>query len=375
MKYIFDANPVAQNNKSGVGYFNQMLIKALAETSPEDMFVGHYFNFLGQKKPQFLPKAKNISYVQSKLVPTKLINVGRRFGIQLPLELFTKQTANFTIFTSFVAAPTLTKTKKISLIYDLSFIDCPEFVSDKLAKHLTKWVPYTLKKSDLIIVNCKFVKSRIVDHYGYPSNKIVIAPIPPDEHSKPDYSILSKHKLDKSYILFVGTIEPRKNIINLVDGYSRIKPVLRKKYPLVLAGGKGWKDSESLKLIEKLQKEGVNIIQTGYISDGEKAALYDNATVCIQPSLYEGFGMPILEAMSYGKPVVCSDLNVFREVAADAAVYFDTKNPYEIASCLTKVIENPKLQESLAKKSRQYINTYPKWDQIAEDLAQKIKKL
>lgn len=375
MKFIFDANPVAQNNKSGVGYFNQMLIAALSKACSKDVFVGHYFNFLGQKKPLFLPKANNISYIQSTLVPTKLINLARRYGIQFPFELFSKQTADFTIFTSFVAAPTLTKTKKISLIYDLSFIDCPEFVSDKLTRHLTKWVPYTLKKSDLIIVNCKFVKSRIIEYYGYPSNKIVIAPIPPAEHSKPDYSILSKHKLGKSYILFVGTIEPRKNIINLVEGYSRIEPLLRKKYPLVLAGGKGWKDSESLRLIEKMQKDGVEIIQTGYISDGEKAALYEHASVCIQPSVYEGFGMPILEAMSYNKPVVCSDLEVFHEVAADSAMYFDANKSNAITMCLTKVIENPKLQESLAKKSRKYIDKYPKWDQIAEDLAKKFKEL
>ena len=375
MKFIFDANPLAQNKKSGIGYYNQMLISALSLESPEDTFVGHYFNFLGQKKPQFLPRAKNISYAQSKLFPTKLINLGRRFGIQLPLEFFTRQKADITIFTNFVASPTLTKTKKVSLIYDLSYIDCPEFVSDNLTAHLTKWVPYTLRASDLIVVNCEFVKSRIIDFYSYPSDKIVIVPIPPAEHYKPDYSIISKHKLDKSYVLFVGTIEPRKNIINLIKGYSRIEPNLRNKYPLVLAGGKGWKDSESLLLIEELQKKGVKIILTGYISDGEKAALYKNASVCIQPSLYEGFGMPILEAMSYGKPVVCSNLAVFHEVAADAAIYFDAKNPDDIANCLSNVIANPDLQMSLSIKSTKYMKKYPKWEQVAKELYSVFKKL
>ena len=374
MKILFDANPVAQNKKSGIGYFNNMLINALAAYSPEDTFVGHYFNFFGRKHPAHLPNASNISYTQSRLVPTKLINLGRRFGLQLPLEFFTRQKADVTIFTNFVASPTLTKTKKVSLIYDLSFIDCPEFVSDRLATHLTKWVPYTLQSSDLVIVNCEFVKSRIIDHYHYPSEKITVAPIPPAEHVAPDLSVLTKHNLD-SYVLFVGTIEPRKNIINLVRGYSQINPQLRDKYPLVLAGGKGWKDSESLKLIDDLQKKGVNIILTGYITDEEKAALYENASICIQPSLYEGFGMPILEAMSYEKPVVCSDLEVFREVAGNAAEYFDAKDPDQLSACLARVMDSVELQEDLSKKSRDYIQKYPTWQHVAKELHQVFANL
>lgn len=368
MKIIFDANPIFQNKKSGVGYFTNMLIKAMADGSPKDTFIGHSFNFLNRKNFDINTAQKNISFIQSTLIPTKIINIGRRLGFQLPYELFTRHSSDVALFTNFVAMPTIASKKKVSVIYDISFIDVPQYAPERLVSYLKRWVPYTLKSSDLVVVNSSFTKSRIIAHYKYPSNKIAVVPIPPAEHIEPDLSIITKHGLGSPFLLFVGTIEPRKNIINLVKGYSNINSKLREKYTLVLAGGKGWKDAESLDLIRKLQKKGVNIILTGYISDAQKAALYQNAAICVQPSLYEGFGMPILEAMSYGKPIVCSSLAVFYEVAGDAAEYFDADNPDELTLCLERILSDKYSQEKLAKKSKKHIQDYPTWQQVAQNL-------
>lgn len=374
MKILFDANPLAAEKKSGVGYFTLGLIKALSEI-PDNQLVGHYQNFLGRKSAPNIPNLKHTRFVQSRIVPTKLLNILRRVGVQLPYEVFTRQKADITLFTNFVAQPLLSGGKKVTIIYDTAFLDCPEYLPTRLQTYLAKWVPYSISSSDLIVVNSSFTKKRLVHHYSVPAEKIIIAPIPAAEHSKPDATILKTLGLSYPYLLFVGTIEPRKNIANLVSAYADLPVSVRSEYPLVLAGGKGWKDESTLKLVEQLRQEGVRIITTGYVTDSQRSALYDNAYVCVQPSFYEGFGMPILEAMSYGKPVVCSDLEVFKEVAGDAALYMDQTSPESITKALQSVLTEKALYSSLRKKSVARFNSYATWKQVAQDLYEQFKLL
>lgn len=376
MKIVFDANPITQNTKSGVGYFTASLIRALSNNSPEKTrLIGHYFNFLDRKSITGLPQASNISYVHSKLFPTKLLNIGRRLGFQPPIELFSRQSADITLFTNFTAMPTVLGGKRVSIIYDVSYIDCPEYAPDRLVSYLRKWVPYTVRASDLIIVNSEFTKQRLINEYKIDENKVEVIPIPPIEHSTPDNKIHKKQNIDRKYILFVGTIEPRKNIEALLDAYAKLDKNLKGVYALVLAGGKGWKDNGILQQIVDLQNQGLNIIQTGYVTDAEKSALYEKATLCVQPSLYEGFGMPILEAMSYDKPVACSDIAVFREIAGDSASYFEPSSPDSIAKSISKILTDNTLQRKLIQESKKRIENYPTWDKIGRELYDKLVDL
>lgn len=373
-RIIFDANSLVLP-KSGVGYFTHEFVQSLAEVGSEDLqLTGYYFNFLGKKKPLDLPSGQNINYLSTKFFPTKILNVLRRIGIQVPLEFFVPQKADVVLFPNFVSMPTLRKPLRVLTVHDLGFVDHPEFVSAKNGAFLRKWVPRSLQHADIVITISQFSKRRLMQEYGVPEQKIHVVAIPPVKRAAADDKIIKKYKLSSGYLLFVGNIEPRKNIIGLLRAYENLPTELQNNFPLVLAGGKGWNDDEIVAQFELLKNKGLQIVQTGYVTDQEKAALYENATVCVLPSHYEGFGMPILEAMSYGKPVLCSDIPVFHEVADEAGLFFDQNNPKDIAAVISKVLGSSELRKKLSLASKHRIAAYKTWQDVAGDFIELINQ-
>jgi glycosyltransferase involved in cell wall biosynthesis len=374
IKIIFDASPLVMP-KSGVGFFTHSLISELAVNYPEEVqLVGHYFNFMGRRKqPDDLPRYPNITYVESRLFPARIISLLRKFGLQLPYKFFTRQSGDIFLFPNFVSFPGTGKAKRIVIIYDLSYIDCPEYASEKLRKFLKHWAGPSARSADIVLTISEFTKQRIVDVYGISAQKIHVVQIPPRAPAEPDLGIIKRHGLDQNYLLFVGTIEPRKNIIGLLGAYANLSQELRDKHPLVLAGGKGWNDEEIITKLSELKNAGLNIVQTGYISEADKSSLYQNALLCIQPSHYEGFGMPILEAMSFGKPVACSDISVFHEVAGEAALFFNQNEPKSITAVIEQLLLDPNKRAVLSTKSIERIKSYPTWSIVVSDLYERLK--
>ena len=198
----------------------------------------------------------------------------------------------------------------------------------------------------------EFTKQRLLHYFPDLTANIIVTPIPPvpvDTTVNTAFSVnlTTKGIKPKQYILFVSTLEPRKNVQNLVKAYAQLPPEIRNEYALVLVGGKGWKDEEIQQEIATQQAAGMNVIPTGYVTDQEKAALYANASCYVLPSHYEGFGMTPLEAMQWDIPVALSDIPVFREVAEDAAVYFDKDDPENIAATIASLIQDTDLQQKL----------------------------
>lgn len=374
IKIIFDANSLVLP-KSGVGYFTHGFVQALADAYPDEVeLTGHYFNFLGKKQPTGLPREANITYRSTRFFPTKILNLMRRAGLQLPLEAFIHQKSDVVLFPNFVSLPTLRHPCKIVAVHDLSFIDSPEYVSDRNGSFLKKWVPYSVQHADMVITISDFTRSRLMEEYKVPEEKIHVVAIPPVAPAEiVDDAILARHGIDGGYLLFVGNIEPRKNILGLLKAYEKLDPKLSRQYSLVLVGGKGWNDDETLQYLGALVAKGLRIIQTGYVTDAERAALYKKATICIQPSHYEGFGMPILEAMSYGKPVICSNLAVFHEVAGNAALFFDKDSTDEFAASITTVLKDPAKRKAMSSASMQRIASYKTWRMVADDFMLSLK--
>lgn len=362
---FFDANPLL-NNKSGVGHFTERLVSTLSSAYPDELELnGHYFNFLNQHKFSLL-NMPNVSFSHTSLIPQRAVNLLRRAGIFLPLWLFYRKPVDIAIFPNYVVMPTGKKIFSAVVIHDLCFVDHPEYVSTRNCDFLQKVVPRSVKQVDLVVAVSEFTKKRIQDVYKIPADKIYVMYNPPTEHAVPNHDIITRYGL-KDYLLFVSTLEPRKNVGTLLSAYSKLSTKIQKEYPLVLVGGKGWKDEAIVSQMGQLQAKGHNIIWTGYVTDAERGALYKNSTLCVLPSHYEGFGMPILEAMSYGKPVVCSDIEVFHEVGTDAPAFFNKDRPNELAELLTKLLGDQKELEELAAKSKAHFAAYPTWQQIATD--------
>lgn len=332
-KVLFDASPII-HQKTGVGHFSERLLLALANERVS--VTAYYFNFLGRKKIS-PPLHPNITYKQIRFFPSQLLSFLNRLGIELPLEFFIR-TGGYSsvLFTNYIAMPTIRRLRRFSIIYDMSFYDRPEFANAKNMRYLQRLLPSSIKRSNEILTISRFSKDRILHYFpGIDKDCIHVLPIPyePAEiktNAKPHQRIAKI--VQSPYILHVGTLEPRKNLEHLIQAFERSHSVNR-DHNLVLAGGIGWKSESLLALINNSHLRN-KIIQTGYIDDIERDTLYKHADLVCSVSLYEGFGMPILEARYYNRPLLLSDIPVYHEVAGDTATYCDPNNVSDIAGKL-----------------------------------------
>lgn len=203
-------------------------------------------------------------------------------------------------------------------------------------------IRYSAQSCQRILTNSCASKQDIVELWGIDKEKIEVVPLAVDDSLKDvveNYEekwrheadkVLQQHKIDAPYILSVCTIEPRKNLTRLLQAYEQIRARRKERILLTLVGGLGWRYEEFLRRLESSQYRG-DIVMTGYVADWELAVLYRNATVFAYPSLYEGFGLPILEAMGCGAPVVTSNISSMPEVGGDCACYCD---PYSVESIM-----------------------------------------
>lgn len=371
---LFDANPLVIGLKSGVGYYTQGLVQALADNYPDVKFVGHYFSFLGRKDRVVLPTAPNIAYVRSRLIPGKVLSVTRILGFQLPLELFFKRRGDVALFPSFVSLPSLTNIPKIVVVHDVCYLEHPEYVPTKNRLFLKRFVPRSVRQAALVIAVSNATKAAVKAHYKTPESKLFVTPVPPAQKGNDQGFKLATLGVKDKFILFVGTLEPRKNILSLVKAYEQLPEEVRQEYQLVLAGGFGWYMEDTFAYIKQLQQKGFGIVTPGYVNDEARAALYKKTSLVVLPSFYEGFGMPILEAMNYGVATAVSDIPVFHEVAGNASAYFDHHNPTDIARVIGNLLAKPDRRKDLVAFGNERLKLYS-WPKVATSLYEQIEAI
>lgn len=362
IRILFDANPLLNQKKSGVGYYTYNLIESLARQHADEIeLIGYYF---GQSPAQItLPNYENITYKSIKWFHPKILSVMRRLGFQPPIELFIRDRFDLLLGTNFVLLPSVRNTSSIVTVHDLAYLEQPEYVSAANRRFLERFVPRSIKQSSAIITISNSSRSAIAKYYKVPLEKITITPIPPINPQKS----AEKIDIEGKYILFVGTIEPRKNITNLLEAYTLLPKDLQDEFSLVLAGGDGWNNDQINNQIELLQSRGFKIITPGYVSDLKKIALYQNASLLVQPSHYEGFGMPILEAMSYGLPVAASNIPVFHEAGGDAVEFFNKDDPEDIAHVIYNLLRDSAQRKLLSQRSLEHVKQFS-WIKVAQQV-------
>ncbi|CAN5372925.1 glycosyltransferase family 1 protein [soil metagenome] len=367
---LFDASPLINGRLSGVGYYTKGVIEALATGYPDDELVGHYFNFLGKKDTSHLPRARNIRYVETRLLPGKALSLFRRFGLQIPFDLLIKTRGDAAFFPNFVSLPLLRRIPSLVAVPDLSFVDCPEYVQAKNRKFLLRFVPRSVRKAAAVFAISEATKLSLIGHYDLDENTISVAHIPVAvmPHGLPHPALVHG-----KYILFMSTLEPRKNFLTLVKAFCALSQELKEKYSLVLAGGEGWDVEADIAEVRRLQQTGEKIIMTGYVDEATRASLYEHASLFVMPSYYEGFGMPLLEAMSYGVPVLASDIPVFHEVAGDAAIFADPNSAYEFTAKLAAVLRSETDRKTLVHNGRSQVKKFS-WTEVAESMHDTIIK-
>lgn len=245
--------------------------------------------------------------------------------------------------------------KFIVTIYDLAFKRFPQLVTKKVFNHFNNGVKSAINRADKIIAISHNTKKELINLFDARNDKIEVVYMGIGEDCRPIRAesqlreIKDKYNLPEKFILFVGTIEPRKNLKRLIEAFYELKKNKSIEHSLVIAGGKGWLYDDVFETLKKLQLNQ-DVIFIGYIPESELPLIYNAADLFVYPSLYEGFGLPPLEAMACGVPVVTSNVSSLPEVVGDAAILIDPYDIQAIAEAIEQILQDYNLREKMIEK-------------------------
>lgn len=292
---------------------------------------------------------------------------------RLPLELYWQKQKPAVFFSPGHYAPRFCPTPLVISIMDLAFLKYPHQFKKKDLYQLINWTKYSVKKASLILTISEFSKKEIIHFYHYPADKIKVI-YPGLENSNYSSSAFKKafsaarkkFSLNQKYFVFLGTLQPRKNIIRLIKAF-KILISQGFDFQLVIVGKKGWLYQKIFQKAKELKLKN-KIIFTDFVSKIEKTTILANAFAFILPSLYEGFGIPVLEAMKAGCPIIVSRNSSLPEVSGQAAIYIN--NPYSVDSIYQAMLKMVKLnqqeKESLIKKGFKQLKKFS-WEKSAKE--------
>jgi glycosyltransferase involved in cell wall biosynthesis len=337
-----DALALVPKRKSGVGLTLEQTLKHLS-AKPLDIrlvvplgkakYLGSYLGPNVRTKTIYLPARLMEALLRLRLFPPVDWLLG--YGVY--------------IFPNYRNWP-LWRSRSLTYVYDVGYIKFPETVQPKNQKYLSRYVSRWVSRADRIVTITSQVRDEIEKELNLPYAKIAVVycGVDPSVFYRRNASEVEatkeKYGVDfKDYLLFVGNIEPRKNLIKLLDAYEKLPAALQKKYGLVLVGGDGWLNDEFNQRLMLLQQSGKKVIKIDeYVQTEDLPALYSGATILVHPALYEGFGMTTLEAMACETAVVASDIPAIREIIQGSAFYFDPFDTSSLRDAITKGVTDDK---------------------------------
>ena len=372
MKIAFDGQPLLNANKTGIAYYEDGLVKGMLKYYPENEYQLDVFTFRHKDRIEQLQKEYSHKLVLKKCVWLwdRIFRVFT-FLIYIPYDCFFSGEREITHFCNYVI-PFGVRGKKVVTIHDLAFREYPQTIRTRTMMMLKMNLRKTLKRADAIAVDSAFTKSELVKYYNVQKGKIYVVPCGIDkekyEEKRSVKPVKEKFGIDGEYFLYLGTLEPRKNIVRLIKAYDEFRKENEKDIlpDLVIAGGKGWMYDEIYEMVNKKHLEKW-IIFTDYVSEEEKIALMQGALAFCFPSLYEGFGLPPMEAMACGTPVITSCTSSLDEVAGEAALKVNPESVQQIASALTKMHREEDVRQKLIEKGRKQAAKYT-WENASDAL-------
>ena len=379
MKLLVEASVLEQDRPSGVNYLASGLVTELEKMQNNDFQLGYFWlNFMHRKtpiNPSVQAAATRGDLQQIWAIPQRVYAKLVYYRVAPPLPV---RKADWLLYPNFYLWPSLGKHKKAVIIHDLCYLRYPEYVEDKNRTFLSRVATSSIKKADLIVVDSEFIADELVELTNTPRENIHILGVPVDAADfdpsldKGREHLATRYNVTKKYILSFGTLEPRKNLECLVEAYCALSPEIREQYSLVLAGKWGWKIEGLRALVEQKQAEGYDIITPGYIDHGDRTAFYRNASFYCLTTHYEGFGMPLLEALHCGIPTVAVEIPVLREVGGEACLWAE-KNVDDVSAKLTTLISDTELAHKFADMGPSQADTYS-WKTSAQGLLERLSR-
>ncbi len=275
-----------------------------------------------------------------------------------------------------IAFPTQVPT--LVSVMDLSVLLFPQFHPSHRVKKYEKYFMRSLSQAAHFVAISEATKRDLVEHLKVKSDRISAIALAPRVEFRPQSpqavaAAKKKHGLPERYFLFVGNWEPRKNIPGLLRAYSRLSGSVRASYPLVLVGGWGWKSEESREMLTRAPwKENVRAL--GYLPDSDLVPVTQGATALVYPSFYEGFGLPPLEAMACGTPVISSSAGGLAEAVGNAALVVDPQDEVALSNAMKELAQSEEIRKNLSALGLVQAARFS-WEKTARDTADVYRKL
>lgn len=340
-----DYTPAVEQG-GGIGRYIRELMRALARI---DGATAYRLFVAGTEADLPTPPGENFTYTPAGLSSEWFARLWHRARLPLPIERWTGP-VGLLHAPDFTLPPVRKGTRTLLTVHDLSFIRAPETAVPGLRTYLNRVVPRSVQRADHILADSEATQQDLIDLYNTPAEKISVLYSGVDAQFKPVDDAAELRRVrekygvgDGPYIFSVGTVQPRKNYGRLAEALHRLD---RPDLSLVIAGGKGWLDDPLYEQIEALGLRD-RVIFTGFAADDELPALYSAARVFAFPSVYEGFGLPPLEAMACGVPVVSSDASSLPEVVGEAGLLVDPLDVDALAGMLERALDDETLRADL----------------------------
>ena len=357
---------------AGIGRYTRSLVDALAE-HPSD---GSYVLFYAQRSSDRSSDPRARSWpdrVRLRPIPMSdrhLALLWQRLRIPLPVEWLT---GDIDIYHSpdFCLAP-VRRARTVLTVHDLSFMRHPECSPPQLLSYLMDAVPRSVRRADVVLADSESTRNDITELMGLPAERVrvlyagVEPRFQPQGHPELERSTLAKYGIQRPYILSVGTLQPRKNYPRLIQAFDQLRRAHDVPHQLVIVGGKGWLFDEIEETIDALGL-GEHVLLAGFAADGDLPTLYRAADVFSFVSIYEGFGIPVLEAMACGTPVVTSAVSSLPEVSGEAALTVTPTDVEALADALWRLLSDQELRDSLRHQGFSQARGFS-WGRSAERL-------
>lgn len=347
---------------SGIGVYAKGLIWALSQYSKENI------------------ESRYIDYKKTDFNKIKLFYIDNKFRIArtylwyffIPFVI-RNQDFDYVFNFNMIPSPFAYRQKEIFVVHDLILSLFSQYHPWQRVLMNKLFMKKTLKRAHKILVNSEFTKRDLLKLYPElekKTHKIFIPYMQQEMNNKKKQPSFLKE--NQPYIFNLNTLEPRKNIVNLILAFERLKKQFMLPHKLIIAGQPGWlyKDIFDLRERSSFKKE---IILTGYISEGEKKYLYSHASVFVYPSLYEGIGIPILEAMNNNCPVIASNRSSIPEIANGAALLFNPDSVEDLSNAILKLIRDPIFSKELKAKGKKRVKELNNLSKIKKEIADLIK--
>ena len=359
MHIVFLADPI-DNQNGGIHYYCLNSLKAIIEKTTT-----HHITIIKETSTSFHLKANILALKRNHGLIREFWSIPRaikKLNPDIVIEM-----AHFGPFN----IPK--KIKRITIIHDLTPILFPKWHTFQSPHTHRIFLPHILKKADQIITPSLSTKKDLIDYLPPTKDKTKVVPLGAEDIFIPttDKDIIKKYKLEKPYFLHTGTFEPRKNHLTLLDAYQLYRENGGRTTSLILTGGTGWKSKKIHQAIKTHPyKDEIKIL--GFVDRQDLPTILSQAHGFIFPSLYEGFGLPLLEAMKCGAPSITAENSSLTEVGGSAALYFKTTDSTDLASKM-EYLDDPLIRTSLKTASLQQAKNFS-WERHAEKFLELIEK-